>query len=63
MFLYYKYSIMLLDNIFPAGEPKQLIIVRKNGKLRHVTRPLVSTTEHDQADKPLFPISKDRAKE
>ena len=54
---------MLLDNIFPASEPKQLVIVRKNGKLQHETRPYSSTVDHDQAEKPLFPISKDRAKE
>lgn len=54
---------MLLDNIFPASQPRQIVIVRKNGKLVHDTRPLPQTTDNEQADKPLFPISKDRAKE
>jgi len=51
---------MLLDNIFSSMQPRQVVIVRKNGKLFHDTRPLLQTTDNDQADKPLFPISKDR---
>jgi hypothetical protein len=44
----------------PAG-PQEIVIIRKDGQLKHEVRPLPQTTDNDQSDKPLFPISKDRS--
>jgi hypothetical protein len=52
---------MLLDHIFTPAGPIEMTIVRKDGKIVHVARQLPQTTDNDQSDKPLFPISKDRS--
>jgi hypothetical protein len=52
---------MLLDHMFKTPGPQEIVIIRKDGKLKHVTRPLPQTVDNDESDKPLFPISKDRS--
>jgi hypothetical protein len=52
---------MLLDHIFKPTGPIEMTIIRKDGKITHVARQLAQTTDNDQSDKPLFPISKDRS--
>lgn len=56
----HKYHTMLLDNIFKSSDPVEIVIIRKNGQLKHKTRPAQQTTEHEPAPKPLFPINKER---
>jgi len=51
---------MLLDQLFEKSEPKQIVIVRKNGKLSHEARPVHPRPDLPQQSKPLFPISKER---
>jgi hypothetical protein len=52
---------MLLDQIFAPERPTELVIIRKNGEISHKTRPARQEVEHDRAEKPLFPISKERS--
>jgi hypothetical protein len=52
---------MLLDHLFKSNIPTEMAILRKDGKLIHVARELMQTTDNDQSEKPLFPISKDRS--
>jgi len=51
---------MLLDQIFGKVLPKEIIIVRKDGVLKHEAREIQPTVGHDASQKPLFPISKER---
>jgi len=55
---------MLLDQVFNTSEHVKTIFVRKNGKLKRVTKPCTYTREPDTTikNKPLFPIVKDRSK-
>lgn len=59
--LYNKYITMLLDHLFPPADPTEMVIIRKDGKLQHIARPVIQQTDNDQSDKPFFPISKDRS--
>lgn len=52
---------MLLDQIFAPETPTELVIIRKDGKISHKTRSIRQEPEHDHAEKPLFPISKERS--
>ena len=51
---------MLLDQIFQPDSPKEIVFVRKDGKLSQIARKIVAKPTHDSSDKPLFPISKER---
>jgi hypothetical protein len=54
----------LFNNVFNSVEHVKTIFVRKDGKLKKVTRPVKYTRHPDEdstiKNKPLFPISKDR---
>lgn len=63
----YKYLtnkgyIMLLDNLFAAERQKQneMVIVRKDGVLKHETRRVGDKVQPDTTTKVMFPISKER---
>jgi hypothetical protein len=51
---------MLLDQIFGKTLPKEIVIVRKDGVLKHEARDIQPAIDHDSSQKPLFPISKER---
>lgn len=51
---------MLLDQFFGQPDKIEIYIELENGKLVHKTRKVPITIDHDQASKPLFPISKVR---
>ena len=52
---------MLLDQIFAPAKQHEIVIVRKDGKIIHESRPVSVEPEHEQSKKPLFPISKERS--
>jgi len=53
---------MLLDNLFAAERQKQneMVIVRKDGVLKHETRRVGDKVQPDTTTKVMFPISKER---
>jgi len=51
---------MLLDHLFKPTGAIQLVIIRKQGKLSHIARPLTHPVDNDTSDKPFFPINKER---
>ena len=51
---------MLLDQLFGAPLPKVLKIVRKNGKMKTVWKPIKLSDPYKKDTDPLFPISKER---
>lgn len=51
---------MLLDQIFEKPSLSEIVIVRKNGVLKHEARSIPTSIEHDSQPKPLFPINKER---
>jgi hypothetical protein len=61
----FNYGIfMLLNNIFNEVTHNKTFFIRKNGKLKKVTKPYTYKREPDSIikDKPLFPISRNRDK-
>lgn len=51
---------MLLDQIFGKNEPFEIVIVRKNGEMKHVSRRVKPSSQSSSKQKPMFPISKER---
>lgn len=53
---------MLLDNLFAADRNKQveMIIVRQDGVLKHVTKQVDNKILPNDIHKGMFPISKER---
>ena len=51
---------MLLDEVFGNNAPQCAVIIRKNGKIQHSTKPLLTSKVQPLPNTPLFPISKDR---
>ena len=55
-----KYQIMLLDQIFKKSIPQMIVIVRKDGVLKHSVQDAPAPVHNDISQKPLFPINKER---
>lgn len=52
---------MRFDNVFPPAPRKEIIVVRKDGRLYHDTRDMIDRPKPADVTKPtLFPISKER---
>lgn len=51
---------MLLDQIFGQPDKSEIYISIEDGKIKHHTRKVPITSEHDLPTKPLFPVSKVR---
>ena len=47
---------MLLDQLFGKPDKIEIYIDIKNGNFKNCTRRVPTTIEHDQTDKPLFPV-------
>jgi len=51
---------MLLDQMFEPALPKVLRIVRRNGKMKAIWKPVIQSDKITKKSKELFPISKER---
>jgi hypothetical protein len=48
---------MLLDQIFGRPDKLEIFIEIQDGNLKHKTRKVPITVDHEQSEKPLFPIN------
>lgn len=51
---------MLLDNIFNVPKKIEVFIKIKDGQVEYKTKHAPMTIQHDNSEKPFFPISKIR---
>jgi hypothetical protein len=52
---------MRIENVFPPPVQKEIIIVRRNGQMKHAARDVCYTDNEDiPTKKSFFPISKER---
>lgn len=53
---------MLLDQLFQTDTLKEIVIIRKNGKLFYKLVPVATqnSSQDSELTKPMFPISKER---
>ena len=51
---------MILDQLFPPAGKKKMVIMRKDGRLFHKAIDVKHHEKNQLAQKPMFPISKNR---